>query len=252
MLIKKLFCVICFILMNVLFIFGQTEIKDVYEFPIKPGTEQWKKFETIEKRIAALQISDDILGQISTEGLLETCLDFPYLIDIMHGNHAQHGFESLMAKFNGFRELFKRPDLTNALIRKYKKFREDVEGVRLLDNLEKGRVSFCHYVLEFMLTQDIVLKNFNTEQKIKQFYAMSVENKVMIQNYSDIFSNYLHDLPTNLLYAKMIVNDSDFKFENPEQEKALLDFVQAPIAIDQRIIGLVEDYLNVKYKQFVL
>lgn len=104
---KKILCVVSMVLTSGLFVFGQMKITDKYEFPVKSGTEEWKQFETIEKRIAALQIPEDVLTRISTEGLLETCLEFPYLLDILHGNHMQHGFEALMTEFNGFRELFK-------------------------------------------------------------------------------------------------------------------------------------------------
>jgi hypothetical protein len=80
----------------------------VYDFPVKPDTEEWWQFETVEKRVEALQIPDEVLVKISTKGLLETCLEYPFLLSILHGDNCQHGFEGLMKQFNGFRELFKR------------------------------------------------------------------------------------------------------------------------------------------------
>ena len=71
----------------------------------------WERPNIIQERLAALQIPDDILAKISTEGLLETCLAFPYLIDILHSNDYQQGFNGLVEKFNGFREILKRSDL---------------------------------------------------------------------------------------------------------------------------------------------
>jgi len=246
---KKTFCIVSFVFINSLFAYSQTTIstKDIYEFPVRQGTKEWLQFETIEKRIAALQIPDTVLIKISTEGLLETCLEFPYLTDIFFCDNFQHSFEALMDEFNGFRELFKRRDLTNVLLEKYKCLTVDVKGIRLLKDVEQGMFTFRYFVLEFMLTQDAVLNNLTEEQE-KQLFFLSFEHKKIKQNYSDIFGS-LNDLPINLLYVKKIMNDSDFKFENAETKKMLSDFIQAPLVIDQRIIDLIENkYINAKYK----
>ena len=245
MLVKKIFCIISCVIHG-LFAYCQMKANDVYKFPIKQGTEEWWQFETIEKRIVALQMPDTVLVKISTEGLLVTCLDFPYLISVLFGDNAQHGFEALMDKFNGFRELFKRLDLTDVLLEKYKSLIVDFNDIQLLKDVEQGRFTFRHFVLEFMFAQDAVLKNLSFEQE-KQLFTLSFEHKRMKQNYSNIFSN-LNDMSTNLLYAKKIMNDSDFKFENAEMKKALSDFIKKPVVIDQRTVGFIEDYINVKYK----
>jgi hypothetical protein len=233
--------------MNGLFIFGQTKITDKYEFPVKQGTEEWKQFETIEKRIAALQIPEDVLTGISTEGLLETCLEFPYLLDILHGNNAQHGFEVLMAEFNGFRELFRRQNMINVLLEKYHDLSIDAAKIRLNNNVEQGMFTFRHFVLEFMLIQDIVLMKLNAEQE-KRLFLLSFEHKKIKRKYSDIFSN-MNELPVDLLYAKKILNDTDYKFENAEQKKVLSEFIQAPVSIDKSVMSKVEEYINVKYNE---
>ena len=47
-------------------------IKDVY--PIQPGTEEWKKLETLQSKIAACEIPKETLHQMSTESLIEAVL----------------------------------------------------------------------------------------------------------------------------------------------------------------------------------
>ena len=137
MLLKRFFCIIICIIHGLL-IFSQTKTSDVYEFPVKQGTMEWKQFETIEKRIAALQIPVAVLVKISTEGLLETCLEFPYLTNIFFAENLTTGYEALIAEFNGFRELFKRRDLPNVLLKKYKSFSENIGGIRLLMGTSKN------------------------------------------------------------------------------------------------------------------
>jgi hypothetical protein len=233
--------------MNGLFVYSQTvAVKDVYEFPIKPESKEWIQFESIEGRIAALQIPDAVLIKMSTEGLLETCLKFPYLIDIFFFNSYQQGFEALTDEFNGFRELLKRRDLTNALLKKYRSLSADAASLRLRESVEQGMFTFRHFVLEYMLTQDVVFKTLSPEQE-KQLFLLSFEHKKMKSNYSDVFSN-LNDIPTNLLYVKKAMSDADFKFKSAEQKKALSDFIQNPRLIDPRIMDNVEDFITVKFK----
>jgi len=243
---KRIFWFVFVLLINGQLTYGQTEIKDVYEFPIKPDTEEWWRFETVEKRVEALQIPDEVLAKISTEGLLETCLEYPFLLSILSGDNCQDGFEGLMTQFNGFRELFKRDNLANVLLKKYEYFGIEIPNVQLKKDLERGLFSYRHFVLEYMLAQDIVLKNLNLEQE-KQLFLLSFEHKKNKQNYLDIFSN-LNDLPTNFLYAKKILNDADFKFENTKQKNILLNFIQAPVILDKQTASYLEDYINAKYK----
>jgi hypothetical protein len=242
---KKIFCYILFI--NVLFlVYGQKEMKDVYDFPIKSGSVEWKQFESIQKRIDALQIPDVVLVKISTEGLLETCLNFPYLNDIFYFDNYQQGFEALTSEFNGFRELLKRPDLINVLLNKYKSLCSDVKNIRLQEEVEQGIFTFRHFVLEFMLAQDVVLRNLSLEQE-KALFLLTFEHKKMKSDYSDIFSN-LNIVPTNVLYVKKVMNDPDFKFQSTTQRNIFLDFVQAPILIDQQQMRIIDEFINVKYK----
>jgi hypothetical protein len=216
----------------------------MYDFPFKPGCKEWEQFESIEKRIAALQIPDAILYRIPTENLLDVCLDFPYLTDIFFYDDCQKGFEALTAEFNGFKEILKRADLTDVLLHKYETLSTDVPNLRTKSDVEQGRYTFRHFVLEYMLAQDIVCKNLKTTQEKKLFLLSSAHKKIK-NEFSDIFGN-MNFLPTNLLYAKRIMNDPDFKFENAEQKEKLSDFIQAPIFIDPQIMGTIEDYINNK------
>ena len=54
--VKKFFCIVSFVFIIELTAYPQSIAKDVYEFPVKPGSEEWMQFETVAKRFAALQI----------------------------------------------------------------------------------------------------------------------------------------------------------------------------------------------------
>jgi hypothetical protein len=234
------------LLMTGLFAYSQTTIPDQYDFPIKQGSMEWEQIGSVEKRIVALQIPEDILSQISTEGLLETCLAFPYLTDILFYNDYQKGFDELVAEFNGYREFLDRPDLNDVLLKKYKDSGNDIESIRTLSLVEQGRFSFRHFVLEFMLAQDRVLKQLEPEQE-KQLFILSQEQKTHKRSNPDIFGS-MNNVPTNLLYAKLVLGSPEVKLDEVTRVQ-LSNFVQAPLDISEQIIDNIESKLIVQYEK---
>jgi len=218
-------------------------IGDRYEFPIKPGSDEWKRIETIAGRLDKLQIPDAVLASISTEGLLETCLYFPFLVDIFFYTNYQRGFEALVEEFNGFRELLKRPDLTKVLIEKYYWTGQDVENAKTMQSAGKGMFSFRHFVLEFLMAQDVVLNSLNEEQE-KTLFLLTLEHKKLKTSNRDIFSG-LNDLPTCLLYAKKMTNDNR---ADGKMMLQLLNFIQVPAHIDRNMVDYLENYVNNTFK----
>ena len=81
----------------------------------------------------------------------------------------------------------------------------------------------------------------------KQLFSLSFEFKQLKINNPEIFGN-LNALPINLLYAKKIMSDAIFIFENDEQKKAISDFIKAPVSLNQHIVDHIEDFIKVNYK----
>ena len=227
------------VLMKSLNFSDRREIKDKYKFPDISGMNDWTRPNIIQERLQALQVPDAVLAEISTEGLLETCIEFPYLIDIFHYDNFQNGFEMLQAEFNGFREILKRPDLTTVLIEKYKWMCVDVNEAKSFRSADKGRFSFRHFVLEFMLAQDIVLNNISKDQE-ETLVLLSLQHKEIKNGNPDIFSG-LNDFPSYLLYAKKMLNDN---LTDGNMTNKLLDFVQSPRYIDQSTMNYLNNYVQ--------
>lgn len=55
----------------------------IYDYPTKPGSSNWKQFKSHNEMIKACQMPDSILLQIPTKNLLESCLNYPLLFDIL-------------------------------------------------------------------------------------------------------------------------------------------------------------------------
>ena len=213
--------------------------EEKYEFP-----EGWRQLGSVADRHKALQIPDACLEILSTKGLLETCLKFPGMPEISFYNDYQTGFNALLKLFNGYRELFQRPDLINVLIEKYTVIGDEIPT---LQNIDKGLFSYGFFVLEFILAQDVVVENLNEEQ-VKTLVLLSFENKELKNNNPDIFSG-LNYVPTYLLYAKIVINDPYFEFESAEQRDEVLGFIQKPRGLFQQTAEYIENYIYEKYKQ---
>ena len=221
---------------------NRKSIGDKYEFPDISGiNDWWGDPDIIKKRLDALQIPDAILSSISTAGLLETFLEFPYLIDIHFGKNYQNAFDGLLIKFNGLRELLKRPDFTDALIEKYISLSEEVKGVRMLSFVEQGKFSLHHFALEIMLAQDAVIENLSEEQEEALFF-LSLERAKMKRNYPDIFANY-HNVPAALLYTKKIMKDN---IAPANMKEPMMEFIQAPLYVEQNVGNYLNEYINSK------
>ncbi len=73
---------------------GQNSHKSSFVFPFTSIDKQWEQYKTIKERIDALQIPTSVIHQITTEKLLEVCLQFPYLSDALYSSNITTGIDS--------------------------------------------------------------------------------------------------------------------------------------------------------------
>lgn len=81
-----------------------------YEYPIKPGTEEWKLITNRIERAEKCQIPEDILSRMTTEALAKTVLEYPFMVDMYAWNTTSVGYQVIKSEFNGLQELEMRPD----------------------------------------------------------------------------------------------------------------------------------------------
>ena len=136
---------------------------DAYDYPIKPGTEEWKAFKSHDDMLKACQIPKSTLKSMSTKGLVETVLEYPLFGDIMAYNSIQQGFEAVASRFNGLSELLNRKDAGTELLAIYSKMNpQDIE--ENWDNIQKGAYTFSIANVEILLAQNKILDNLNKIQ----------------------------------------------------------------------------------------
>lgn len=149
-----------------------------YSYPVVPGTEAWKSIDHAQ-RVASLQLPTDTLQNISTARLLETCLYYPFNIDIFAFDDQVSSFGRVKNQFNGYAELYQRADFVQQLMSLY-----NLRSVSFVDQItldfDRGLYAFDFKIMEFMLTDAAILAS-NTQAA--QIVAMLLEkNNQKTQN----------------------------------------------------------------------
>lgn len=120
-----------------------TAVGGAYQYPVKPGTAAWNRLKDSKEREAACQIPADALGRMTTDELIESVVDYPFLMQIYAFDTYEQGFAKLKASFNGYRALLERDDGPVKLLARYKATEVPVGGTAIdqsevfgLSNLE--------------------------------------------------------------------------------------------------------------------
>ena len=150
-----------------------------YFFPVVPGTEEWKSISHTQ-RVASLQLPADTLQSISTARLLETCLYYPFNIDIFALDDQIYSFNRVKEQFNGYTELYQRTDFVQKLIDLYAS--RNVAFVNQIGiDREQGHYAFDYHILEFMF---IDAASMASDTQALQIAAMLYNKKEQKTQYS--------------------------------------------------------------------
>lgn len=161
-----------------LYAFNQNE-KAEWNFPVKPGTEEWKNLTTYEEKLNAYNIPEEILGKMSTAELVKTCLNYPELRLIMTRNSLQQGYDYLKSIFNGFSELENRSDAGKELLKEYKKL-SPANIKNFTTPVDRGRYAFQFTYIEILLAQQPIIAHLDKTDK-KELLRACISNYEMVR-----------------------------------------------------------------------
>lgn len=159
-----------------------------YDFPIKPGSAKWQSFKSVQDMYDACQIPSDILKNLSTKALIQTCLNYPASAVLLIHNTPQQGFEEWKQKFNGIQELYKREDAVPELLSIYSAF--DVSGYyNLVSDNQKGEHAFRLKIIEIIIVQNDVINKLITSQQKQLLKSCLLKYEKMETNEGFGFAN---------------------------------------------------------------
>ena len=148
-----------------------------WDYPTKPGSNEWTKLTTQEMKVKACQIPSEILHQISTTDLVDLYLNYPLLLNINVFSTFQKGMDNLRSNFNGVDELILRRGSAKLLMEKYINI-----SPKKIDSILSPMESF-KYALDLMALELLI-----SQKEVLDYYTKNELNLILInslQKYQD-------------------------------------------------------------------
>jgi len=173
-------------------------VNDAYDFPIKPGSEEWRSFRDHADMVEACQVQESILNTMSTAGLVETVLNYPLRIDTFAYEDFQEGFEIVMSRSNALSEILNRKDIATELLAKYKALDPSV-----IDNIQTplqkgelmlGKVAF----IEILLSQDAVINKMSELERLDLLAEVRIKHQIK-QCEDDFYGHAIQQISSSLI-----------------------------------------------------
>lgn len=145
---------------------GQTTIK--WDYPVKPGSKEWKKLDSYSERLDKCQIPDDVLPHLDTPQLVDLCMEYPFLLNIYLFGDPFYGYDVLFDDFNGIRELFGRKDAYECITNAYADMLDEnyvYMKLKVKTPYEIGEYKFRVSFLELTLGNEKLIAGQDTESK---------------------------------------------------------------------------------------
>jgi len=185
-----------------------------WDYPIKPGSNQWAEFKTGQQMVDACQIPKDVLASLSTKDLAEICLNFPLYINFLLVNNERIEIDNMINYFNGLKELSLRSDGARKLVSIYKNFPilTQIPNSGTIDHEIPYRIIF----LELLLCNDLFLNQLNNNElaELGKIALIKYENKT--KNLS-VYS--LFNVKRTLLLGAVIIDKLNGLTENDDDIK---------------------------------
>lgn len=215
---------------------------DAYEFPIRPGMEEWKAFRSHGEMLEACQVPESILKTMSTEGLVETVLSYPLSIDAFAYNDLQTGFDAVASQFNGIPELLSREDAATELLVKYRSI--DI----IVDN-DWGPLETGEYILgkvaftEILMAQDAIISKLNKTERsalLSEAVNISAEKSQLAEAYGTNSQIY-----TTWIVARVLQHENYAPFmQKVEESDALQLFIANGSVMGVDFVDLLDEIIS--------
>jgi hypothetical protein len=181
------------------------EKKTVWDYPVKPGTEEWKALSSHDEMLKVCQIPDKILKIITTKDLIVVCLNYPLQFDFYAYNNLLEGIKNVASNFNGLMELFERKDNAQYLFEMLKTKNAEVTFIiknKDVSILQQGELIVKQTLTEMLLSHENVITNTTYEQQ-KEIASVAVNNVILKEQMPQLYSMYSIEASAYLLCASL-------------------------------------------------
>lgn len=234
---------IIFLILAVM-LFNITTAQDkssTYNWSVKPGTPKWKELKSYDERLAALQIPVNILSNMSTENLLEMCLNYPLFPYVWAFNSYTEGMNRVFLDFNGFRELTKRTSAGKELLHSYQNISlVDLDSKRT--NIERGKfkIRICEH--EALLSQPTILGNMSKSDRIILLSNVLDKNKEIRE--SSKYSFYSYESNSFLAARILSAENSELLNNKLKEDKDFERFFNQGTGLSEKTLNDIVEISN--------
>lgn len=164
-------------------------IKNDYQFPIIPGMPEWVQL-TMEQRDSVSQVPENILSEMCTHDLIETCFNYPFFLSTSFCDHFSSFWYHFidLKNFNGIYELVSRCDAPQKLLAEYLEFDAYPYADSITNVKYKMHIQKKSEFLELFLVHENVITNLNNEELIALGNKAKVTFQVRNENLNIEFS----------------------------------------------------------------
>lgn len=131
-------------------------------YSVLPRTAEWRALESGEEMFRVSQLSDSMLFDLSTEELVEACMQFPLAYDYMLVNDERYATSFAIHNFNGLTELSKRKEGIAELLKVYRNMPYSEEATR--DSGIYRVFAFSLGYIELILTDPSFIDKMSEEE----------------------------------------------------------------------------------------
>ena len=218
----------------------------LWDYPVKPGMEEWNSLNTEQERIDAVQIPKDVLGKLSAEEIVNLCISFPRFGYFTAFNTPQDGFVVMLDKYNIFRHLILQKDAGKSLIAAYKD--AGMSGFKSLPYSNEFWTIKLDY-LELLLSQKEIIQSLTSEEKIELLSEARMKYSEKINN--EAFASLPGVLPTLRIMASLLYVEEYPEFNASQNRQTAIRFIEKGWLFDDippidEIIKMTDNYLIFK------
>ena len=194
------------LLLIALFSFGLFS-QSKWDYPIKPGTEKWKSFQTYSEMVEACKIPENIIKKMTTEELLEAYDKYPLKWIYLSFNSPIKGFEEQIASSSALKELLQRKDAGNVVLKKYKTMKADEKEILALKN--KNISTNDYFLYKLLLSREEISSKISEKDDVDFIKKETLPVKQLQRSRSNSFTT-----PRGTPYSYYIRSDGpDDPFE---------------------------------------
>jgi hypothetical protein len=208
-----------------------TTDKKMWDYPVKPGMEEWAAFTTGKQMQYACQIPQKILQMLETKDLAEICMNYPLLGDYLAYNDERKGISMMVESFNGLKELSRRDDGAKELMQIYTAFPVFVHTAQITP--QNYDLVYKLPFLELLLSDDAFTHQLSGEELTKLLDIVRIKYSNKASN-SNVYS--LYNVKRTFLLGAVVMDKQKDKTIPVKRQEVIKKVIENYNAADANLL----------------